>query len=63
MVGFDQLFLTPSKPSNVQIDEGLFQTKLILKAILNRFDRLDRLTLKKDFGLGGLCGLEAAGGS
>ena len=37
---------------------------MILKAILNlfnRFNRLDRLALKKDFGLGSLCGLEAAG--
>jgi len=34
VVGFDQLFRgPPSKPSNVQVDEGLFQTKLILKAI------------------------------
>ena len=32
--GFDQLFRNPpSKPSNVQVDEGLFQAKLILKAI------------------------------
>ena len=34
VVGFDQLFRNPpSKPSNVQVDEGLFQAKLILKAI------------------------------
>ena len=34
VVGFDQLFRNPpSKPSNVQIDEGLFQTKLILEVI------------------------------
>ena len=39
----------------------MFQTKLILKAILNLCNRLDRLALKKDFGLGSLCGLEAAG--
>ena len=32
--GFDQLFRNPpSKPSNVQGDEGLFEAKLILKAI------------------------------
>ena len=32
--GFDQLFRNPpSKPSNVKVDEGLFQAKLILKAI------------------------------
>ena len=34
VVGFDHLFRNPpSKPSNVQLDEGLFQAKLILKAI------------------------------
>ena len=34
VVGFDHLFRNPpSKPSNVQVDEGLFQAKLILKAI------------------------------
>ena len=32
VVGFDQLFRNPhSKPSNVQVDEGLFQEKIDFK--------------------------------